>query len=225
MKNEKTNIDQVHDRFLRDIENHSMEILLDSGLHRHLKFTNNGSSVYRFDLITWTGYLCLCGDMGDYVFTRIPDMFNFFTHDNEDGELRINPSYWTQKCEADCTRGGRTKEGNFSFLKEAIKKQYEEFMEEYGKYDDGLELWDEIKWQVIKRGEDYSNDDIMIAISMDAAYNFVYTFDDARIPDFQFDTMRLSEYGLEDYSYHYIWCLYAIVWGIQKYKQSKKEAA
>ena len=28
-----------------------------------------------FDIVTWPGYLCYSGDMGCFVFTRLPDMF------------------------------------------------------------------------------------------------------------------------------------------------------
>jgi len=63
------------DRFLNDIANHSMSIVRDDGVYRHLVFSNNGSSVFRFELITWPGYLAYTGDMGAFVFSRLNDMF------------------------------------------------------------------------------------------------------------------------------------------------------
>jgi hypothetical protein len=32
----------------------------------------------------------------------------------------------------------------------------------------------------------------------------------------------LWEYDFKSYTFHYIWCLYAIVWGIRTYDLSKK---
>ena len=66
------------DVFLKDVAHHSMVVVRDDGVHRHLIFSNNGSFIYRFEIITWPGYLAYVGDMGSFVFTRIEDMFSFF---------------------------------------------------------------------------------------------------------------------------------------------------
>ena len=92
------NAQYVLERFMEDTAHHKMEVLIDNGLYRHLKFTNNGSSIYRFDIHTWPGFLCVCGDMGTYVFQRLDDMFEFFR--STDATLRINPHYWAEKCQA-----------------------------------------------------------------------------------------------------------------------------
>lgn len=52
----------TEEQFLGCVKNHSMEIIKDDDVHRHIKFSNNGSSDYRIDLITWPG--CLCIRMG-----------------------------------------------------------------------------------------------------------------------------------------------------------------
>lgn len=67
----------VLNRFLINTANHTMKIHRDDGIYRHLEFSRNGSNSYRFDLVTWPGYLCVTGDMGTWTFSRIADMFDF----------------------------------------------------------------------------------------------------------------------------------------------------
>lgn len=134
--------------FLKYTVDHSMEILRDNGCARHLKFSNSGSSVYGFDLITWPGYLCIAGDCGTYIFARNQDMFEFFRMSDDDFNhfleknkgLSINPKNWSEILKSISTVG-------------------------YKEIDAG---------------------------------------------------------GTENFKFHYIWCLYAIVWGIQKYDESLK---
>jgi hypothetical protein len=106
------NNDCTEQQFLSNVKNHTMKIIKDDDLHRHISFSNNGSNIYRFDLITWPGSLCIDGDCGTYVFRRITDMFEFFRvddHDfnkNRDGGLSINTGYWGEKLTAIGTNAG-----------------------------------------------------------------------------------------------------------------------
>jgi hypothetical protein len=94
------------EEFIKDVSQHKMQILRDDGLYRHIRFKRENTSCYYFDLITWPGALCYTGDMGTFVFSRIPDMFEFFRTDGEKGaDLRINPGYWSEKLLA--VDGGR----------------------------------------------------------------------------------------------------------------------
>lgn len=79
------------ERFPIDIANHRMTVLRDDGLYRHLRFSRPDTGSYSFDVLTWPGYLAFVGDMGDYVFQRTEDMFEFFRHDT------INPGCWSEK--------------------------------------------------------------------------------------------------------------------------------
>lgn len=135
--------------FLKYIVDHSMEILHDDGNTRHLKFTNSGSSIYGFDLITWPGHLCIAGDNGTYVFADNPDMFEFFRMTNND---------------------------------------FNHFLEK----NTGLSIYP-IQWS-----------EKLKSISTETGYK-----------EFEKDTFEKTE----QFSYHYIWCLYAIVWGIHKYDE------
>ncbi len=82
---------RMKQRFECDIAEHQMTVLLDEGLHRRLRCQKPGTWIYGFDIITWPGYLVMAGDAGNYMFSRIEDMFDFFT-----GE-QINPAYWAEK--------------------------------------------------------------------------------------------------------------------------------
>lgn len=70
---------------------HEMTVLHADGVYRHLRFARPKTWIYGFDLVTWPGYLYVGGDIEDFTFSRIPDMFEFF--DGSD----INPHYWGEK--------------------------------------------------------------------------------------------------------------------------------
>lgn len=204
--------DCTEERFLRDIKNHSMKVIKDDGVHRHLSFTNNGSSCYRFDLITWPGSLCYTGDMGTYVFSRTADMFTFFRmpendfNRNPNKKLNINPYYWGEKLQSIGTNAGYEEfdEDNF---KERVRQHYDSHIEDSP--DDDGELWREIEYDVLV----YSADGEC------RAYAAVNDFQSEGGFDFQdfFDGG-----GTDKYTFRYIWCLYAIVWGIQQYDENTK---
>jgi len=139
-------------------------------------------------------------------------MFDFFRmknndfNKNKDRLLNINPDYWGEKLEAI----GR--QGYMKFDKDAFKSRVKEHFENYmiDDLDDEEKnaLWDAIKNDVIYHANDEH-----------AAYDAVYTFDyeDKRFVDF------LDGGGTEKYTFHYIWNLYAIVWGIKKYDEAKND--
>lgn len=192
--------DNVLERFLNDTKDHEMEIIRDAEESRHLKFTRNGSQVYRFDLITGPGYLCITGDMGTYVFSRVRDMFEFFRQD----KLKTKPNYWGQKLESICNTGGFRRYSDDKF-RERVKDFFDEYVECEGLEEkEADELWMEITDDVLE----YAIDEMM-------AYNAVNEFQPNVFQDF-FDGG-----GTDEYTFHYLWCLFAIVWGISKYDEFK----
>ena len=84
---------EVLRRFEGDTRDHRMRVYRDDGLYRHLRFRSPETWAYGYDLVTWPGHLAITGDVGDYVFARIADMFEFFRSDAG----RINPHYWSEK--------------------------------------------------------------------------------------------------------------------------------
>ena len=86
--------DDHHETFSNDVKEHQMTVELDSGVHRCLLFSRPDSNIGRFRLTTWSGHLAVTGDMGDYIFCRLTDMFAFFRG------RRIDAGYYAEKCVA-----------------------------------------------------------------------------------------------------------------------------
>ena len=185
------------DHFPDDIKQHTMEIVLDMDTHRHLKFSNNGSFHLAFEIVTWPGYLTICGDMGTYTFQRTPDMFKFFRRSE------INPDYWTEKLQA--TDKGLS---HLKFHAEIFCK-------------DTMERCLNLDFETTKQKER-----VVASLKEVLSYTDESPF---RLLDavmrWECDGFSLEMDGTEgyEYSYHYIWCLLAIVWGISRYDFLKKQ--
>lgn len=195
--------------FLEDVANHKMEVLLDQGIYRHIRFRKPGDSNHWFEIITWPNFLTVAGDMGTWTFSRLPDMFDFFRSSKE---MSINPSYWAEKLQ-NGTHGGHDNAKVFDG--ETFGGQLLDQLENYYSFE-GEELA-EIT-QAVK--DEILNDDWSYEL-MTAARDFSHTFSDGR--KFQFDTCELP--SGKGYCYHFIWCLYAIVWGIRQHDELRGKAA
>lgn len=212
--------------FLKDVAEHRMTVLLYSGIYRHLKFKapKNSWNMW-FELVTWPGHLTVSGDMGTWTFARLEDMFEFFRSPRE---LAINASYWAEKLRGG-VHGGR--ESAMVYNQELFAKRLLAQLSEYYGFE-GEELA-EIT-QAVK--DEVLTDDWEGAVKT-AARDFTHEFETGATPcpackgvrsflcskcdggeicrKFHFDMCEIPD-G-KDYSYHFIWCLYAIVWGIQQY--------
>jgi hypothetical protein len=199
------------ERFLGEVKNHKLEIFHDGGLNRHIRLMQPGTFNQRFDLITWPGHLCICGDMGTWVFERAPDMFEFFRDSSGKGEsLRIDPYYWGGKLQAaDCVgrREGGYTEFNADLFEKHIKERYIEHVRENmrGMPVERRELLGEIE------------DLISFAHSGEGRDATLREATTLNLHGLDFEDIWESYSSFEMYRYHFIWCLYAIVWGVQKY--------
>ena len=203
-------------RFLKDVKAHRMITIRYDGVNRHIRFKRLGAYTCHFDLITWPGHLCVTGDYGTYVFSRINDMFEFFRPEKDydywephsDGKLFINPDYWGQKLLSICKLGGY-KEFDKDAFKERVVTQYEEWT----KYDDKEEYWIAKLWEEI---------DARVLSEIDngehAACAAIQNFD---FGSFQFEGFFDDDEDYKKPTFHYIWCLYAIAWGIEQYDKAK----
>jgi hypothetical protein len=197
--------------FLADVAQHQMSVLRDDGLHRHVRFKTPGTSSSYFDLITWPGKLCIDGDMGTYVFSRIEDMFEFFrVCDPQSGDsltLKINPSYWGEKLDSVDKRCG-FREFSMDVFRHRVKGCYEQWMEESDTVAsvDAQDLWEEIETDL-----SWCSDPVDCAAFLrDFSHEQTgFTFEDILGDNF------------EQFSFHYIWSCYAISWGIRLYDESK----
>lgn len=183
--------------FLKDVSRHKLTVLHDDGVYRHLRFKKPESTDMYFDIVTWPWYLAYSGDMGCYVFSRITDMLQFF-RDNGAGPPRINLGYWHEKVEAQARHDG-------------VKEYREEkFREQVNHWLDMSEATPEqrqaVELEVMCHADDGE------ARAMQAAC------------DFEHDGFRLTDFweaDCTDYTYRYIWCCYALVWGIRQYDAAK----
>lgn len=188
----------TQEQFLKDVASHKMAILHNDGLYRHLKFKGRLGWNQWFEIITWPGKLTLSGDMGTWTFARLEDMFIFFRGD------RINAHYWEEKLEA-LDRHGKPRQ----FSAEVFRVQVIERLE-------GYELSPEIKGLVVEQldGDVFCHEDEHEALSALFEFNeYGVQFDSGEAPDGK------------AYSFRFIWCLWAIVWGIQQFDAATDSVA
>jgi hypothetical protein len=195
----------TEERFLKGIAGHVLTIQHDDGIYRCLRLGKPGDSNMYFTLTTWPWHLCISGDMGTFVFNRIEDMFTFFRVAPERTPgLHINPSYWGEKCEAaDRRTGGMTVFSEAAF-KSAVAHSFKEHT--FDNRVDKRECWEAIKNEVLCAENEHDAQNLIS--------RFRFTGENGRqvdmFPDFW-------ERDLTEYSYHYLWCCYAIAWGIKQY--------
>jgi hypothetical protein len=178
------------EQFLADVANHGLKVRLDNGLHRHLMFRQPGSGNMWFEIVTWPGSLAINGDMGAWTFSRVDDMFTFF----RSKELKINAQYWCEKVQAESRFGGPSEKFNADTFKANVLSS--------------LDGYDSVPADTIEALEEqvFGEEDESTARRALADFEHAgFTFSDS------------WEIGGNAYTYHFLWCLYAIVWAIQRY--------
>lgn len=219
--------------FANDTRNHSMQVLHEDGLYRHLRFRADGS-FDGFDLITWPGSLTIQGGHGTYTFRRETDMFGFFRASNG-----INVDYWAEKLP-----GGR--DSVKVFAEHGIVRRLVETYREYGErvpelefaYERDLAVYeatpraDRFPWarsgprQPVKPKtvaelreqvrDAHENGDLNYE---DGVRRLLSDWDSAEV------TSDSWEWDLREYDYHFVWSCHAIRWGIRRYDEAKASAA
>lgn len=223
------------ERFLKDVSQHKLTVVHATDNMRRLQFRRgNGDSSYWFDLVTWPGALCISGDMGTYVFRRLPDMFEFFRADakSQDETLYINPSYWGEKMTAVATNGGYEEFSEDKF-RAAVKERFDSYVsdeladeadarkesvtpEEEAAFQEKAqkraELWEAIESDALS----YIGDDRNGARAQQAVNDFEHE---------GFEFLDFWEINTNQYTFSFIWCLYAIAWGIEQFDAATAVAA
>lgn len=206
--------------FLKHVASHAMTIERDDGVYRHLIFAQPANSWHhRFEIVTWPGALCIRGDMGTYVFSRVTDMFAFFRHSTQDGRLYINDGYWAEKLIAsECN--GRRSDGVERFdpdiFRDAVNRWYAEHVRHNmrGMPDERRSLRLALEEEVLAYADAGEHE------AMRAACTFEH--EGVRMTDFW-------EVGCRRYTVQFIWSLYAIAWAIRCYDErhgsSRSDAA
>jgi hypothetical protein len=198
--------------FLKDVKNHKLTIKNDNGLYRHLHISSGSFNQY-YEIITYPGGLLYRGDMGEYVFERIDDMFRFFRvgTNEEDGDISINDGYWAEKCIAE---GINSKIEEFSReeFKECVWERFKVYFEETPDDDkEKAEVKEDIEY-LLSYTDDYGEE--MLS-------HKIYDYSSPEGSRFNFDDF--FEYRTTEYTYRFIWCLYAIVYAIKMYDEVKEK--
>ena len=209
-------------KFLSDVAEHQMTVIRDDGLHRHIRFKRPGTMCMHFDLITWPGYLCYTGDMGTYVFRRLDDMFEFFRTDRmgrrSGHALAINRSYWAEKIEA-ADRCDGVKKFSEERFNRAVLEHLISWLRDHRDdttRDERRDLWDAVMFEVLGADGDSGGYRKQVA-----AHDFSHKVNDL-VGEFYF--RDFWERTVDDWTYRYVWCCYALAWGIQRYDDSKTTA-
>ncbi|MGI5144826.1 hypothetical protein ACQEVC_45665 [Plantactinospora sp. CA-294935] len=227
---------EIADRFVRDTADHTLTVLHDDGLYRHLRCAKPDSSFYWFEIITWPGSLVFRGDMDCApVFSRVADMFAFFRSDSG----RINPGYWAEKLP---DAGRSTQKYSEDMLREHIEGCLKEYAEEYPQhksdYVTAKHQFDTADWadrwpmkssgprepyepktpaEIRQLVEDYDSDGMLS--HSDGARDLLRDLEKAGVCS---DTW---EWDLTDWDWPFLWACHAIVWAIRQYdKQRPAEA-
>jgi hypothetical protein len=190
-------LEQTQARFVEETSKHQLTVLRDDGLYRHLRCQRPETWCYGFNVVTWPGYLAIVGDMGDYVFSRIPDMFEFF--ENSRGE--INPSYWAEKLQAP------PEDQATVYSVDLYRARALEWLKD---------TTEDLERDQAERLTAAVNDDLLAMPPL--------THDEAirRLIDFECAGTRICEpyeWRLKEFDSKFLWCCHAIVWAIGKYRE------
>jgi hypothetical protein len=202
-----TPVEQSHARFAREVATHQLEVLRDDELYRHLRFQRPDTSMYWFDLITWPGVLTISGDCGCYVFSRTRDMFEFFRPSGARGGFSdprwgINPDYWSEKLRAP------TPDAVEVYSHDLFKLRVAQWLEEQcEQLDDAAQvrLREAVREQI-------TEDPDGVTQYRDGAIRALHEFRHEGI-----EIYEPWDWSLREYDWSFLWCCWAIVWGIEQY--------
>ena len=190
------------EQFLKDVASHELTVNLDQGLFRDLTIMKPNSVDMHYHITTRPDYLMFTGDMGSFVFTRLNDMFNFFRSKDE---YRINTGYWAEKIEA-----GEYEKYSPDAARAALNQAFENWKEDT-----------DFSVNNIAAEKEYLDE-----IDTDDYYEFIEVVRNWTPNRGGVDLDDFWENNLNEYTFHYIWCCYAIVYAIKLYDAHKnKEVA
>lgn len=211
--------------FLKDVATHEMKVLHDDGVYRHIRFKRPGTSCMHFDLVTWPGYLAYSGDMGCYVFERLLDMLEFFRGKPE-GALRINLCYWSEKLQA--VDGNRREASAKEFSEEKFRRAINDYRIGWMREARDVltkaqrrDLWEAVQADVLDAIDDEGPETGRAMANRFSWRPNTYSRNSERCWHFT----DLWEHDFTDYTYRFVWCCYALSWGIRQYDAAKVPTA
>lgn len=190
---------------LKNISSHTMTILHDQGLYRHLEFSKNGSNLGKFEIVTWPGNLAFNSFGRNFVFRRLPDMLDFF---RKDPSLDLGYDYLEEKCVA-----VDRYEGSKRYSKELFKQTVNECVQ-----------------NCLNNNTSINADDLHASVD-EAIFSCADFEHEARraVNDFEFNGASdlfydFFEHNFDDYTPAFIWCCHVVNWAVSQYDASKAAA-
>lgn len=181
-------LSDVKKRFGNDVAKHKINVIRNSGLHRHFRCKSPRTNFYWFDVITWPGGLTIHGDMGTYTFARTYDMIHFMR------TAAMSFRYAAEKCQA-CDSTAPRQE----FRKETFSEQIDHDIEMAFENEQlkRVNMLHDLKEEVLSACESWNHPPYMEC----EAYKLMYEsglWDE--LPD------------CKEYTYQFLWNLHAIKW-------------
>lgn len=198
-------LERQFEQFLADVKGHAVVVLRDDGLYRHLR-CSPGSYASSFDVVTWPGCLCYVGDMGSFVFSRLPDMFEFFRGRRT---ALVDRGYLAEKTVAADKHDGILAFSE-AFFRAAVQSDVEAWTDEWTD-DRKAQLQREIDFDVLPSVSEGMGAAIQAAVAFQFEGKHVFA--------------EFYEHRLEDYTPRFRWCCYAIPWAVDQYDQIKTQQA
>ncbi|MHD0644101.1 hypothetical protein ACYPKM_00525 [Pseudomonas aeruginosa] len=196
-------------RFLSCVKDHQLVVVHDDGVFRNIRLAKPGSNAYMFELVTWPGHLAYTGDVGSFMFSHSRDMFEFFRGS------AINPGYWSEKLVAARLnpRGSSHEDYKVELFRDAVMEAFMWMVKNNGlSLAAAKELRQEVRDQILNREDEIQ--------SYELAFNLVSNFK-ATIGEEIFTFQDVNEWNVMGHSFRYLWCCYALVWGIAQYDAYK----
>lgn len=165
-----------------DLKDHVITVKHMDGMYRHWHCGKPGTSNQYFEIVTWPGSLCYTGDMGEFLFQRTTDMVAFMRNS------AMSHAYAAEKCVA---HDGR--------LREWREEVFEEELATCLEYADG----DEEQIAHVKKQIEWIRDQICGDDPKQESMSALYQSGLVDGCDFP---------SCEAFTYHFLWCLYAIKW-------------
>jgi hypothetical protein len=192
-------IDQTRERFLADTAEHVLAVIRDDGLYKHLRFKQPDTITYYYDLVTWPGYLTITGDCGTFVFSRVEDMLDFFLPEGK--EPQVNPRYWSEKLQAPDPQAATR------YSEEVLRQHLHEWAQSRSH---------DLTTSERQRLQEAVNENVLAWAHDEHEAH-------CRLQEFEHDGLRIHDswdWLLRDWDFRYLWCCYAIVYGIKQYRET-----
>lgn len=204
---------EAAESFARNTATHKVTVLRSDGLYRHIHCRSaQGGSAYSWSVVTWPGHLAVTGDMGEWLFARLADMFEFFRR--PDG--KFDAQYWAEKCRAaDKSTGLTTFDADY--FRSVVDDHHRAWLESNQDNDR--------KWRPSGRYVTAAED------MNDIVANLKSTADDGEyvaltaLRDCEEIHFDVGDYNFRTPSFRFLWICHAIIWTIARVDAGEFETA